>query len=132
MAVSNIKAMINNDIHKVWEIVLAVDKYHTWRSDLSKTETVNEKEFIEYTKDGYPTRFTVTAMDPYKRWEFDMENGNMKGHWTGIFSSKGNETEVDFTEAVTAKKFYMKPFIKAYLKKQQARFVADLKKSLER
>ena len=33
-----------------------------------------------------------------------MENSNMKGHWTGIFVSKGEETEVDFTEDVTAKK----------------------------
>lgn len=27
-----------------------------------------------------------------------MENDNMKGHWTGIFTQKGEETEVDFTE----------------------------------
>ena len=29
-----------------------------------------------------------------------MENSNMKGHWTGIFASKGEETDIDFTEAV--------------------------------
>lgn len=34
------------------------------------------------------TTFTVTVNEPYKRWEFDMENGNMKGHWTGVFTSK--------------------------------------------
>lgn len=132
MAVSNIKAMISSDIRKVWETVLAVDKYSTWRSDLSKTETVDEKKFIEYTKEGYATIFTVTVAEPYKRWEFDMENSNMKGHWTGIFTAKGNETEIDFTEDVTVKKFFMKPFIKSYLKKQQAQFIMDLKKSLER
>ena len=37
MAVSNIKAIFENDIHKVWDIVFAVDKYSSWRSDLSKT-----------------------------------------------------------------------------------------------
>lgn len=124
--------MISSDIRKVWETVLAVDKYSTWRSDLSKTETVDEKKFIEYTKEGYATIFTVTVAEPYKRWEFDMENSNMKGHWTGIFTAKGNETEIDFTEDVTVKKFFMKPFIKSYLKKQQAQFIMDLKKSLER
>lgn len=61
-----------------------------------------------------------------------MENSNMKGHWIGIFISKGDETEIDFTEDVTVKKFFMKPFIKSYLKKQQAQFIMDLKKSLER
>ena len=27
MAISNINAIINDDIHKVWDIVFAVDKY---------------------------------------------------------------------------------------------------------
>ena len=49
MAVSNINAIINKDIHKVWDIVFAVEKYSEWRSDLSKTEIINEKQFIEYT-----------------------------------------------------------------------------------
>ena len=122
---------INNDIQKVWNIVLAVDKYNLWRSDLSKTEIINDKQFIEYTKNGYATTFTVTVAEPYKRWEFDMENSNMKGHWIGIFTDKGNETKIDFTENVIPKKWFMKPFVKTYLKKQQKQFVLDLKKALE-
>ena len=131
MAVSNIKDIIGSDIHKVWETVLAVEKYSTWRSDLRKTEILNQEQFIEYTKEGYSTEFTVTFAEPYKRWEFDMENSNMKGHWIGIFTSNGNKTEIDFTEYVTAKKIIMKPFVKSYLKKQQTQFVMDLKKILE-
>ncbi len=127
MATSNIKASIPCDIHSVWKVVTEVENY-TWRSDLSKTEVISDKQFIEYTKEGYPTTFTITITEPYKRWEFDMENSNMKGHWVGIFISKDNETGIDFTEYVTAKKFFMKPFVKSYLKKQQAQFVADLKK----
>ena len=131
MAVSNINTLINRDIHKVWDIVLAVDKYNEWRSDLSKIEIINEKKFIEYTKDGYATTFSVTTVEPCKRWEFDMENSNMTGHWIGIFTAKGSETQIDFTEYVTPKKWIMKPFIKNYLKKQQEQFVLDLKKVLE-
>lgn len=85
MAIANISAIINNDIHKVWDIVLAIDKYSTWRSDLSKTEVINDKKFVEHTKDGYATTFNVTMVEPYKRWEFDIENSNMKGHWIGAF-----------------------------------------------
>lgn len=131
MATSNIREIIGSDIHKVWETVLAVDKYSIWRSDLSTTEVINQKQFVEYTKKGYSTKFTVTVSEPYKRWEFDMENSNIIGHWIGIFTSKGNETQIDFTECVTAKKLIMKPFVKFYLKKQQAQFVSDLKKLLE-
>ncbi len=106
MAVSNIKAIFENDIHKVWDIVFAVDKYSSWRSDLSKTEIINEKQFIEYTKDGYATTFSITAVEPYRRWEFDMENSNMAGHWIGVFMAKGNKTQVDFTENVMPKKWF--------------------------
>lgn len=130
MAEANIKAIIPVDLRKVWDFVLDIENYDTWRSDLGKTEIISEKQFIEYTKDGYSTTFTVTKEDPYRRWEFDMENSNMKGHWIGVFIDKGNETEIDFTECVEAKKIFMKPFVKLYLKKQQAKFVADMRNAL--
>ena len=132
MAKTNIKSIIQSDIDNVWETVLAVKNYNKWRSDVSKTEIINEKKFIEYTKDGYSTTFTVTVIKPLNRWEFDMENSNMKGHWIGIFTSKDDKTEIDFTEQVSAKKFFMKPFVKSYLKKHQTQFVMDLKKILEK
>lgn len=130
MAEANIKAIIPGDLRKVWDFVLDIENYDTWRSDLGKTEIISEKQFIEYTKDGYSTTFTVTKEDPYRRWEFDMENSNMKGHWIGVFIDKGNETEIDFTECVEAKKIFMKPFVKLYLKKQQAQFVVDMRNAL--
>ena len=102
MAASNIKAVFPCDIQKVWDVVTSLSNC-SWRNDLSKVKIVSEKEFIEYTKDGYPTKFTVTCTEICKRWEFDMENSNMKGHWTGIFTKKGDCTEIDFTEEVTAK-----------------------------
>ena len=129
MAVSNIKAAFKSSIQKTWETVTSLEEY-AWRSDLSKIEIVDENHFIEYTKEGYATNFTVTAKEPYKHWEFDMENDNMKGHWIGVFTQKGEETEIDFTEDVAAKKFFMKPFVKVYLKKQQAQYISDLQKVL--
>ena len=131
MAISNIKLSLPCDIQNVWEAVTSLEDC-AWRSDLGKIEIVNENQFIEYTKDGYATTFTITEKEPCKRYEFDIENGNMQGHWTGIFTKKGNSTELDFTEDVTAKKLFMKPFVKGYLKKQQQLYVSDLKKFLER
>ena len=131
MAISNIKVSLPCDIQNVWEAVTSLEDC-AWRSDLGKIEIVNENQFIEYTKDGYATTFTITEKEPCKRYEFDIENGNMQGHLTGIFTKKGNSTELDFTEDVTAKKLFMKPFVKGYLKKQQQLYVSDLKKFLER
>lgn len=129
MAISNIKAVLPSNVENVWNIVTSLESYQ-WRSDLSKIEVISETEFVEYTKDGYATTFTITNVEPYKRWEFDMENGNMKGHWTGIFTDIDGKTEIDFTERVIAKKFFMKPFVKAFLKKQQELYVSDLRKAL--
>lgn len=42
----------------------------------------------------------VTSLED-TAWRSDLNN--MHGHWTGIFSSKGNVTTIDFTEDVTAK-----------------------------
>ena len=130
MARSNIKAVFANDVQTVWNVVTDVKNY-VWRTDLSKTEVVSDRQFIEYTRDGYSTAFTTTLFEPCSRWEFDMENDNMKGHWIGIFTQRGEETEVDFTEDVTAKKVLMRPFVKAYLKKQQAMYVEDLARELK-
>ncbi len=130
MTQTTIKATFHSDVQRAWDVVLDVAHYAAWRSDLSKTEVLDDKRFVEYTKEGFPTTFTVTAAEPCKRWEFDMENANMKGHWTGLFAATDGGAEVAFTECVTAKKFWMKPFVKSFLKKQQARFIADLKTAL--
>lgn len=130
MVISNIKAVFQNNIQDVWNVVTSPEKYQ-WRSDLSKIEIIDENQFVEYTKSGYATAFTVTVFEPFKRWEFDMENSNMKGHWSGSFTEINGHTEVDFTEKVAAKKLIMKPFIKAFLKKQQEIYISDLRKALK-
>ena len=130
MAISKIKAVFQRDIKDVWDVVTSLENYK-WRSDLSKIETINEKQIVEQTKDGYATTFTITYIEPFKRWEFDMENSNMKGHWIGVFSDRNGQTEIEFTEDVTAKKLIMKPFLKLFLKRQQELYVSDLRNALE-
>lgn len=130
MAEARIKVSFQTDIQRVWDTVTSLTNY-SWRSDIDKIETVSENKFIEYTKEGYSTEFIVTACEPCRRWEFDMENGNMKGHWTGLFSQKEGQTEIEFIEFAEAKKVFMKPFVKGYLKKQQLRYIEDLKRALE-
>ncbi|MFA9376046.1 MAG: polyketide cyclase [Lachnotalea sp.] len=129
MAISNIKATFQCDIQKVWDTVTSLETY-AWRSDISKIKILSEEQFIEYTKEGYKTTFKIMVTEPCKRWEFDMENDNMKGHWIGLFSQDGEKTTVDFTENVIAKKLLMKPFVKVYLKKQQSAYVANLQNAL--
>ena len=130
MAISRVKAVFMVNIQKVWNVVTSLENYQ-WRSDLSRTEVINEKQFVEYTKDGFPTTFTITATEIYKRLEFDIENSNMYGHRIGTFCETGGKSEIVFTEDVTAKKWFMKPFVKLFLKKQQNQYITDLKKALQ-
>lgn len=130
MAISSIKAIFHNDIKDVWNVVTSLENFQ-WRSDLSKIEIISDTQFVEYTKDGYATTFTITVTKPFERWEFDMENDNMKGHWTCVFCIHNGDTEIEFTEDVTPKKWIMKPFIKSFLKKQQTLYLSDLRKALQ-
>ena len=131
MPVSSIKSTICAPLERVWDAVTDAAVYG-WRSDLSRTEILGENRFIEYSPGNYATYFTVASCIPGERWELDMENTNMRGHWAGMFRAEGEVTCVEFTENVTAKKFYLRPFVRSYLKRQQSRFIADLKAHLEK
>lgn len=132
MAISKMQADFLCDVEKIWDMVTSLKNY-SWRSDISKIVVVEPgKRFEEHTKDGYITAFTITAFEKYQRYEFDMDNENMSGHWTGIFSVQGDTVRVEFIENVNAKKFFIKPFVKGYLKKQQLKYIADLRKAMEK
>ena len=129
MATLNIQATLQCDIETLWQVITSTVNYQ-WRSDLRSIEVINDHKFIEHTKDGYSTIFMVTAKVPYQRWEFDMENENIKGHWIGVFTSGNGITEIDFTEVVISKKILLKPLVKWYLKKKQKTYIQDLEKVL--
>ena len=129
MAYSNIKVSLSADIQDVWEFVTNLNQ-QLWRRDVASVEILDEKTFIEHTPEGYQTTFTITVKDPFQRYEFNMENTNMKGHWVGVFTYHDGITTLDFTENVEAKKIFMKPFVKGYLKKQQINYINNLKNIL--
>lgn len=130
MPISTVKAAFPCKVERVWKIVTDLENYG-WRSDLEKIEIISDTRFAEYSKDGFRTDFTVTVNEHCRRWEFDLENANIKGHWTGIFTESGGETTIEFTEDVTAKKLFMNPLVKGFLKKQQALYIEDLKRALK-
>ena len=130
MKKSTITAAFQSDIQKVWDMVTNHENY-AWRSDVSKIEVAPDgKTFVEYTKKGFPTTFTITEKTPLERYGFDLENKNMRGHWVGVFAKEGNGTRVTFTEEVAAKNPLMGFFLGGYLKKQQTAYMAGLKAAL--
>lgn len=128
MAIANVKATFPCEVQKVWDIVTSLDNY-AWRSDVKSIYVLSDEIFVEYSNDDFATVFTITVSEPCKRWEFEILNNNIKGYWTGIFSEENGMTTIDFTEKATSSSLFMKPFVKKFLEKQQAQYIADLQKA---
>ncbi|MHC1723932.1 MAG: SRPBCC family protein [Aminipila sp.] len=134
MRKSSITAILDADIQKVWDIVTN-NENHQWRSDLSEIKIIDDNHFVEYTKDGIATEFTIKVKQECEKYEFDMENKNMTGHWLGLFS----ETEEGCTKIEFSEELYIKnPIIEwvSYfvfsIKKIQERYIEDLRNELKK
>ena len=97
MVTSTITARLPYPPALVWEAVTQVDRYPLWRSDLAGIDLPQEGTFVEHSREGIATRFTVTCADPCRRWEFSLENQRITGRWTGLFSPWEKGTQVTFT-----------------------------------
>ena len=129
MATSQAAAEFSCPVETLWRTV--TDLEHTgWRSDLARVEILDESRFVEHTRNGYATCFTVTAREAPRFWTFTMENGNMSGAWEGHFEETANGSRLVCTETVTAKCWWMRPFVPGYLKRQQALYLEDLRRAL--
>lgn len=132
MIKSNIKREFKCNKNKLWDIITDNNDY-SWRSDLSKINIVDDTHFIEYTKNNFPTYFTITLKEKLKEYRFDIENANIKGKWICIFRELPTDNiELDFTEEIEVTNFIMKIFAKFYLKIQQKRYMKDLEKRLKK
>ena len=131
MAVSKMTVHFPCPVEQVWQVVTALS-YTAWRSDLARVEVLDEAHFVEYTKSGYATNFTVTTYESLSRWAFIMENDNMSGSWEGIFEAAEGGTRLHCTETVNAKHWWMRPFVPGYLKRQQRLYLDDLRRELQK
>lgn len=131
MATSKVTVRFPCPVEQVWHTV--TDLAHTtWRSDLAGVVVLDETHFVEHTKSGYATNFTVTDCKALRRWVFTMENGNMSGSWEGVFEAAEGGTRLTCTETVNAKRWWMRPVVPGYLKRQQKLYLDDLRRELLR
>ena len=130
MVTSTLQTTLPYPPEQVWQVVTDLTDT-AWRSDIARVERTGPGAFVEYTPAGVATRFTVTAQEPCRRWEFRLENSSLRGRWVGEFAPQGGGTQLRFTEEVQPKRWWMRPFVKGYLKSQQARYAGDLRRALE-
>ena len=130
MVTSTLQTTLPYPPEQVWQVVTDLTDT-AWRSDIARVERTGPGAFVEYTPAGVATRFTVTAQEPCRRWEFRLENSSLRGRWVGEFAPQGGGTQLRFTEEVQPKRWWMRPFVKGYLKGQQARYAGDLRRAME-
>lgn len=126
MIKSIMKTNINSSKKELFEIITN-NKEYSWRSDISKIETIDDNKFIEYSKNKFKTYFTITLKKEFDEYKFDLENSNLKGKWTGIFKEISKDiTELTLIEELKVNRYIMKLLAKPYLKRQQKRYIKDL------
>lgn len=128
---STICATLNCNIQTVWKVVTSLNDY-SWRSDIVSISFFDKRHFTERNSDDIITHFIVRVFEPYSQYSFDLDNKNLYGTWTGYFKQVDTKTEIKFIEMISVKKWWLYPFAKWYLKKQQKQYVSDLKRKCER
>ena len=123
------EALLPAPAERVWQVVTSLEDT-AWRSDLREVNDLGEGRFVEVTKGGVSTTFATVVWEPGRRWAFTLENPNLTGRWEGVFQPREGGTWVRFTEEVTPRRWYLRLFVKGYLKRQQARYLADLEMAL--
>lgn len=117
---------------EIWDIITNNTNYE-WRTDLEKIEIVDETHFVEIDLNHFQTNFNITKMEAMTLYEFQIQNKNLNGIWSGELKEINNDsTEVTFTEQIEVNNLLMKLLAKSFLKKQQKRYFKDLLNELEK
>lgn len=114
----------------VWEIVTNNEDYQ-WRSDIAKITIEDSTHFTEYTKNGFPTYFTIIEKEECMRYAFAIKNKNMEGRWSGTFTEIATGCEVCFVEELQVHNWILRLFAKTFIKKQQRQYSQDIKQKIE-
>ncbi len=130
--IAQFTAYFQSDSTAVWNAMTDHTDF-SWRSDLTRINTVSDREFIEIFKNGNETRFLITEKEPCRKYAFHMEHTLFTGEWSGVFTDlPDRRTKVVLTERLCFKNpaIYLLSFFAMNLKSMQKRYIRDLKKKL--
>lgn len=79
------KIDFKSSVEDVFKIVSNIDDC-SWRSDLSKVKKVDAHTYIEYNRKNHATKIKITDCRKNIQFEYDIQNYNYVGHWSGQFA----------------------------------------------
>ena len=83
------KIDFKSSVEEVFKIVSNMDDC-SWRSDLSKVKKVDNHTYLEYDRKHHVTNINITNCRKNIQFEYDIQNNNYKGHWSGQFAPLKN------------------------------------------
>ena len=130
MAAYGTRTMLNCTVEKAWELVTTLETQMDWREDLKEIEILDSRQFIEHTRDGYITHYTLVKVEERKLWQRTLTNEDMVGQTLYTFVEKGNQTLFTMKENMSTSKLLFKIFVKNYLRSHQYNYIQNLKKAI--
>lgn len=83
------KIDFKSSVEEVFKIVSNMDDC-SWRSDLSKVKKVDNHTYLEYDRKHNVTNINITNCRRNIQFEYDIQNNNYMGHWSGQFAPLKN------------------------------------------
>lgn len=116
-----------SDVATVFKVITNLNDC-SWRSDLAHVKQIGDNRFIEYDRKQRETKILVTDLRKNIQFDYDVENSNYQGHWSGQFAPLDNGgcrmyLTFDFEAHSILGKFVR-------VDKFEERFIEDLKKEL--
>lgn len=99
-----------------------------WRSDLNVIKGIDDNNFIEYSKKGYPTFYTVLKSTRNKSYELEFTNNKVEGYIKYFLKKEEDKTNIIVTLDITFVNAKFKMIAKHKLKKEWNKFISDLSK----
>ncbi len=132
MVRSEITVLLNEKPVTIWKTLTNIKDYPSWRKDIKEVRILSENQFQEIDRNGFITTFTTTLLENNTRWEFDIDNSNISGHWIGIIKDINGKTGLTLIEEIQSKKKIPVFLQKLYISHQQKLFMQNIKNSYKK
>lgn len=126
---SIIEKNFNTNRIKLWNII--TNNREKFRSNVIKTDIVNENCYIEHTNENIVTKIEVIEKKLHQKYHAKIENQLVKGYFIiNLIEESPNKTKIVFEINVKAKKIFLNIGLKKKIIKAQIDYLRDLAKKL--
>lgn len=126
---SIIEKEFNTNKIKLWNII--ANNYEKFKSNIIRTDIVDENHFTEYSRENIITKVEVIEKVLHQKYMANIENQIVKGYFIiNLIEKSPNETRIVFEIDVKAKSLFLNFGLKKKIVNGQINYFRDLAKRL--